>query len=368
MQLPSILIIESDATNIELLEGMLEEEFTVHPLSPADTQIETLKQYDPDAVILNPQDNKLNVQEVCSTLKARNPKAYILFLDEEESLERQVDAFDAGCDDYIVKPFNPIELYHKIKTNIANVSQAAQLVDQANQARNMAFNMMEANSELGTILRFIEQVIATKDYDDLGTALMDAGENFGIYLAIQLRTHVGNLNFKCSPESDIAKLLSVATLDGKIIENGRRLILSREHVAFFATKLPSDPEKYGRLKDNLALLLNAAEAKMTSLIVELSQEEERDALLSEVIAKVVSSMQTIQTHYEDHETDIRDIAQEFKDHLESVLMAIDLDEKQEEALVNSIEAFLVRMMDTEETKSLIQQSFQSLLIDLKRIA
>ena len=45
----------------------------------------------------------------------------------------------------------------------------------------------------------------------------------------------------------------------------------------------------------------------------------------------------------------------------------DFDEKQEEALTNSIDAFLNRMMDTEETKSLIQSSFKSLPQDLKKI-
>lgn len=363
-----ILIIETDATDIELLEGMLEEEFQVHILPPREATMDSLRELSPDAIILNPDGQSLELHAVCKTLKDRNPKAYILYLDEDESLDRQVEAFDAGCDDYLTKPYNPLELYHKIKINILSVSETAKLMDQANQARNMAFNMMAANSELGAILRFIEQVIATKDYDDLGHALEEAGSNLGIHLAIQLRSHTGELNFNCKTGSDIARLLSAATLDGRIIENGRRLILSRKHVAFFATKLPADPEKYGRLKDNLAILLNAAEAKMTSLIVELSQDAEREQLIDDVIGKVINSMTRIHQHYENHEADIRHISQEFKDHLESILMAIDLDEKQEEALLKSVHAFLDRMMDTEATKTLIQDAFKSLLLDLKKVS
>lgn len=362
-----ILIIERDKTDVELLEGMLEEEFDVSAMDPQDATVEALRQISPDAIILNPGGHPLDLQSVCKTLKERNPKAYILYLDEAESLDRQVDAYDTGCDDYLTKPFNPLEVYHKIKTNILSVSKTAKLMDQANQARNMAFNMMEANSELGTILRFIEQVITTRDYDDLGHALQEAGDNFGIYLAVQLRAHAGDLNFNCKADSDIARLLSAATLDGRIIENGRRLILSRKHVAFFATKLPADEEKYGRLKDNLAILMNAAEAKMTSLIVELSRDAEREALLDEVMGKVINSMTAIHQHYENHEGDIRQISQEFKDHLETILLAIDLDEKQEEALLKSVHDFLDRMMDTEATKKLIQDSFKSLLMDLKKV-
>ncbi|MDX1692900.1 MAG: response regulator [Ketobacteraceae bacterium] len=363
----TILIIESDKTNIELLEGMLEEEFTVRVVDPGPEATESVAQISPDALIINPQQHPLDLLTVCETLKDRNPKAYILYMDESESLTRQVDAFDAGCDDYIPKPFNPLEVYHKIKTNILLASRSAKLADQANQARNMAFTVMEANSELGTILRFIEQVITTRDYEDLGQALEEAGDNFGIYLAVQLRTHVGNLNVKCQPDSDIVRLLDAATLDGRIIENGRRLILSRKHVAFFATKLPADEEKYGRLKDNLAILMNAAEAKMTSLIVELSQDDERETLINDVISKVLNSMTAIQHHYENHESDIHHISREFKDHLETILMAIDLDEKQEEALLKSVHAFLDRMMDTEATKNLIQDAFKSLLMDLKKV-
>ncbi|MCG8312121.1 MAG: response regulator [Pseudomonadales bacterium] len=362
-----VLIIETDATNVELLEGMLEEEFSVMALCPEESEQEILKSLSPDAAILNPGEVDLDIALICKTLKHRNPEAYIIYLDEEESLERQISVYDDGVDDYLSKPFNPIEIYHKIKTNINIVNQTIKLMDQADHARSMAFNMMEANSELGTILRFIEEVIATKDYDDLGTALVNAGENFDIFLAVQLRAHVGNLNFRCDSNSDIAKLLSAATVPGQIIENGRRLILSRGHVAFFATKLPKEEEKYGRLKDNLSILLKAADAKMSSLLVELSLEDERDALLKAVMDKVTGSMKSIKTHYESHETDIRLISQEFKDHMESVLMAIDLDEKQEDALTRSIDAFLNRMMDTEATKALIESSFNSLLLDLKRI-
>ncbi len=182
-----------------------------------------------------------------------------------------------------------------------------------------------------------------------------------------LRTHISPINFRCNDSSGIAKLLSAATAPGQIIENGRRLILNTEHVAFFATQLPSDPEKYGRLKDNLAILLNAAEAKINSLIVQLSLEYERHQLLKNVIRKVANSMMSIQQHYSDHESDIRAILREFRNHMESVLMALDLDEQQEIALNNSINAFLNRMMDTEETKNLIQSAFESLLQDLKKI-
>ncbi|MCG8672582.1 MAG: hypothetical protein MI867_24480 [Pseudomonadales bacterium] len=362
-----VLIIEKDDNSIELLVGMLEEEFDVEVMFPEDLSADTIASISPDAAILNPGDCKLDLDEAGKSLKRRNPEAFVLYLDNSESLNNQIAAFDAGCDDYLSKPFNPIEIYHKIKSNIQQVSQTINLMDQADSARSMAFNMMEANSELGTILRFIEEVITTKDYDDMGKALVSAGESFDILLAVQLRTHNGALNYGCETGSDIAKLLSAATSRGQIIENGRRLILNTPNVAFFATKLPSDPEKYGRLKDNLAILLNAAEAKISSLKVELSLADQRDQLLTDVMSKVVDSMTSIQTHYGDHESAIRHISQEFKDHMESVLMAIDLDEKQEDALTQSIESFLNRMMDTEETKQLIQSSFKSLLLDLKKI-
>lgn len=365
--LPSIVIVEVDETNIELLQGMLEEEFEVQVISPKECNLENLQVCNPAAVILNPQGEAINIGQICTILKEQNPKAYILYLDDEENIDRQVDAYDVGCNDYLAKPFNPIEIYHKIKSSIAAASQTIEYMNQANQARNMAFTMMEANSELGTILRFIEQVITTNNYQDLGNALVNAGDSFDTHLAVQLRTHAGASNFRCQKDSDVVKLLSAATLDGKIIENGRRLIFSKTHVAFFATKIPSDPEKYGRLKDNLALLLNAAEAKMTSLIAERTQVEEREALIQDVMEKVLNSMTTIGSHYENHETDMQVTAQEFRDHMESILMAIDLDEKQEEALLKSIESFLTRLLDTEETKSLIQHSFKSLLIDLKKI-
>jgi two-component system OmpR family response regulator len=68
------------------------------------------KSYDNDAIILDYSMPKKNGLEVCREVRAAGKTTPILFLSNTTDVDLKVQAFKAGADDYITKPFSLEEL------------------------------------------------------------------------------------------------------------------------------------------------------------------------------------------------------------------------------------------------------------------
>jgi CheY-like chemotaxis protein len=82
---------------------------------------------EPDLLILDVMMPGLNGLEVCRTVKS-NPflaRVPVLMLTAEAQVERKVDGYDAGADDYLAKPFDPRELRARVTALLRLVRREA---------------------------------------------------------------------------------------------------------------------------------------------------------------------------------------------------------------------------------------------------
>ncbi len=82
---------------------------------------------EPDLLILDVMMPGLNGFEVCRTVKS-NPflaRVPVLMLTAEAQVERKVDGYDAGADDYLSKPFDPRELRARVSALLRLVRREA---------------------------------------------------------------------------------------------------------------------------------------------------------------------------------------------------------------------------------------------------
>jgi DNA-binding response OmpR family regulator len=77
-----------------------------------------------NAIILDINLPKMNGFDLCKEIRACNPKVPILMLTALGSLQNKETGFDAGADDYLVKPFEFKELLLRLKALLKRSSQA----------------------------------------------------------------------------------------------------------------------------------------------------------------------------------------------------------------------------------------------------
>ena len=112
---PLILIIEDDERMAQLIRRGLEEsgyDVTLATDGAEGLAIALAKRFDVVITdILLPSQSGL---EVCKTLKREDEKYPIIMLTALGTTDDKIDGFDAGADDYMVKPFEIVELLARV--------------------------------------------------------------------------------------------------------------------------------------------------------------------------------------------------------------------------------------------------------------
>lgn len=75
----------------------------------------------PDLVLLDIELPDGNGVEFCSRIQLDHPEIPVFFLTGHDELSEKIMGFSAGADDYITKPFNPLELRARIEAKLKKI-------------------------------------------------------------------------------------------------------------------------------------------------------------------------------------------------------------------------------------------------------
>lgn len=113
----TVVIAEDEKPIAEAEKLILEEEFHVHLAHDGEQALQTILRTRPDIVILDVMMPKLNGFEVCRRIRSNADLAHtkIVMVTAKNTSQDELKGMDVGADDYIMKPFEPIELLHVTK-------------------------------------------------------------------------------------------------------------------------------------------------------------------------------------------------------------------------------------------------------------
>ena len=110
-----ILIIEDDQRIAQLLtRGLTNKGFEIEVAYNGLLGLRRAQAVSFDLVILDINLPEMSGYEVCKRIRETKPALPILMLTAMSEMEDKIEGFEAGTDDYIVKPFDFRELYHRV--------------------------------------------------------------------------------------------------------------------------------------------------------------------------------------------------------------------------------------------------------------
>lgn len=168
-----ILIVDDNLSNIELLEGILEQTGYTNVKSTTDPRqvIDLYHSFDPDLILLDLMMPYLSGFEVMDLLKQCIPSnAYlpILVLTSDISFETKKRALSNGAKDFLSKPFDLNEVCIRIK-NLLETRHLHQLLEEQNE--KLAQKVEERTADLEKA--FDKIVIINKELKMLDQAKLD---------------------------------------------------------------------------------------------------------------------------------------------------------------------------------------------------
>lgn len=113
MSKKSILIAEGKESLFNIIKQFLGDDYDCICATTAEKALEAIDKVDGAVVSLNIEENKRETN-IISDLKAKKDVP-VLILTTQNNSQIRINSLKAGADDIMVKPFNPEELYLRVK-------------------------------------------------------------------------------------------------------------------------------------------------------------------------------------------------------------------------------------------------------------
>lgn len=117
----NVLIVDDEQHILNLVRMSLDDEhFEVHGALNAREALQRVNEIPPDIIILDIMMPGINGYELCQAFRenSNTKDTPIVILSAKSQMGDKLHAIDVGADDYMTKPFDPVELLRRVKLNL----------------------------------------------------------------------------------------------------------------------------------------------------------------------------------------------------------------------------------------------------------
>ncbi|HKX12624.1 MAG TPA: HD domain-containing phosphohydrolase [bacterium] len=139
---PKVLIVDDNPTNVELLLAQLRSyPYQLITASDGEAALRKIEEDPPDLVLLDLMMPKLSGYEVCQRIKSDKKTQLIpvIVITALKELEDKLKAIEMGADDFLMKPFNKVELVTRVKSLL----KLKELYDDVDNSETIIFTLAE---------------------------------------------------------------------------------------------------------------------------------------------------------------------------------------------------------------------------------
>lgn len=334
-----IAIVEDESIQRVLLSKVLSKHYEVLAFEGGEAFLAASPQV--DIVLLDIEMPGLNGFETCQRLRAdfEIGDTPVIFTSAHDSTDERLAAYEAGGDDFLVKPLSMEELLHKIGHFVKRKEREQSLAAQSSFAQKTAFSAMSSMGELGVVLDFLRRSFNCNSYTDVAQALVSALDAYDLRGSIQIRgkygvyDHVSDEAYNPLQTSVVEVLAKM----GRIVQFRSRMIINYPLVSLLVHNLPvEDDERVGRLRDHLATLTEGADARVQSLDTSsslLMQQKE----LAVTLREIRETMQRASLQALDNRNRSQDVLHTMSGRIEREFTAMGLTEQQERLILDIVQ-------------------------------
>ena len=204
---PKVLIVDDNVANVELLKVQLKPyHYQLEIAYNGEEAVEKVKLWHPDLILLDLMMPKMNGYEVCQLLKKDKHFCFIpiIIVTALRELQDKIKAIEAGADDFLIKPFNKIELV----TRVRSLLRMKSLYDDLDSSENILYSMVRMLEERDVYTRGHSERVAlfsTKVAEKIGlkekeSDIIHRGSLLHDIGKIGIREHILNKPGPLTPE------------------------------------------------------------------------------------------------------------------------------------------------------------------------
>ena len=265
-----VFVVDDDATTGIMVESMLDQLAAVEHFNSAAECLERLNSGFPDIFLLDVEMPDIDGYELCRRIKA-TPEGLavpVMFLSSHDRLEDVLAGYDAGAEDYVLKPFEHIGLQRKVDNLMRIVRDKVEAQAQAKAVEEVVDVFSDSLNDNAILIKYLRSLNECSEFQDVVELTLSVLDSYHVEGAIQVRMRQVERTFSHAGEDrpmEIAVMNHVRDMD-HIFEFNTRAVFNFGHISILITNMPlSDPGLCGRIRDNLAIVAESADAKLSAI-------------------------------------------------------------------------------------------------------
>lgn len=339
-----VLIIDDDPMAAGMLAMALRKSGHVVELAPSgEAGVAALEKGAPDAILLDIEmPGGMNGYDTCRQLRKRPDGAdlTIIFLSAHDELSDRLDAYEAGGDDFVAKPFDAEEVRRKVALAVRAHARKLNARNEATSLKQVADTAMESYEEMGAVLKFTRSALGSRTLRALAEQVIRSMRVTQSECHVQLRGSPAAGTVTMTP-GGIASPLEVSVIErmrtqDRIFQFRSRMIVNYEKVSLLVTNMPVDDEALaGRIRDYAAIIAEAAEAAVENISLRADAVDLARTLrgLSETGH---ARVEELRIHYRSQQMDTRLELERMVENVERMYYQFGLTDRQEALISDTV--------------------------------
>jgi CheY-like chemotaxis protein len=293
----------------------------------------------------------------------------VIFLSSHSSLRERMQGYEAGADDYLVKPFEPENLLARVSVLQRFKEQRTELLQNYRSAQETAMNALAGTSELGMAMQFLERTHALNTVDELAAALFEVTRNLALNCCMYVSTDEDEQWFAdgegIRPLEQ--ELVTMSDRSQRFVDFGTRTIVNYQFLSLLVRNMPlDDMNRYGRTKDLLPLLLSSVDNRVANIQAEQAMKSQSEELLV-AFGRIRSSFYYFAKDLISNQDQSGKLLREMLQELNRDFLGMGLEEDQEAYVLDRIDHAIESAIHKIDASDALRETLLVLLPSLKSI-
>lgn len=364
-----ILVVDDDELMRAMIGEAIGDTYHVIGVSSGEECLAVAGSERPELILLDVEMHGMDGYETCRRLKEdfELNSIPVLFISAHDQIEARLRGYEAGGEDYIVKPIDLRELQAKIGGLLSMLSEKTQLREMANYASRTAMTAMSSMSEVGALLQLLQAFNSCGSYQQLAETTLKGLADYGLEGAVQIRTPDGPLTLASRGEASPLEASVIGHMAGmdRIVQYRNRLSITYPHVSMLVSNMPTeDADRCGRLRDHLAVLIESAEVRAGTLIAD-SRTRLRGERIAAAVQRITSALAEIDQDQRHTRVATSMAIQDLTTKLERAYVSLALTETQEEFIATICSEGIAKVLEAQMAESSQQDKMTAIVHELE---
>ena len=367
-----IAVVEDDRTTRLLLQSSLGSHYALHVVESAEELLALPDRGGAQLFLLDVGLPGMDGLELCRALKSdpATAQAPVMFLSGHDTSEEILAGYEAGGQDYIVKPFDVASLRHKIENLQRIQAQQEILAEQVRNADELTTQVLASLDEYAVLIKFLRTLNECETPDDLIQESLGALQGFNLEGAVQIRMQGSEKTCSAYGENwplEVAVINHIRTLD-RIFEHKHLAAFNFDNITMLVTNMPRHEfELCGRIRDHLAIAMESANAKIRAMQSFMENSWMRGEI-GQILQDIGRALQELAQKYQDARYQETIYTAHFIDEITSTFAEVGMSQQQEDVLLESVRSHIKTFVDlydiaphTQETLQVLTQRMEKIL-------